>query len=60
MSKETIFEIYSILLFSEYVSLRVCILLRVARINNEKNMYIWDRMLFMGESLFMKTLGSEV
>lgn len=36
MSKETIFEIYSILLFSEYVSLRVCILLRVARINNEK------------------------
>lgn len=26
----------------------------------KKNMYIWDRMLFMGESLFMKTLGSEV
>lgn len=43
MSKEAIFEIYSILLFSEYVSLRVhvCILLRVARINDEKkNVYL--------------------
>lgn len=56
MSKEAIFEIYSVLLFSEYVNLRVhvCILLRVARINNEKKYLYLRPHAFHGRVSFYK------